>query len=155
MASPGNGNRYALCGTARYSLQIPYMKVSVGFDNVSFKRIAIGVLAVLATDGIWLGGLSRYFGVYEGRIDDMPTWQLMTAMIMYAVVSAIVASAIVPSSTVNAMKLGAFVGFFAFFVFNVTTWGTNKKWSAMTALTDTAYGTVAWSILLGAQAMLG
>ena len=131
------------------------MKVSVELDNISFKRIAIGILAVLATDGIWLGALSKYLGVYEGRIDDMPTWQLMTAMVMYAIVSALVASAIVPSSLSDAVKLGAFIGFFAFFVFNVTTWGTNKKWSAMTALIDTTYGTVAWSILLGAQAMLG
>ena len=131
------------------------MKVSVGLDNVSFKRVAIGVLAVLATDGIWLGALSRYLGVYEGHIDSLPTWRYMTAMIMYALIAAVVASAIVPPSDYDAVKLGAFLGFFAFSVFNVTSWGINKKWSGTTALIDTTYGTVAWSLLLGAQAMLG
>ena len=130
------------------------MKVSVGFDNISLKRIAVGVLAVLATDGIWLGALSRYLGVYDGHVDSLPTWRYMTAMILYALIAALVASAIVPPSNYNAMKLGAFTGFFAFSVFNVTSWGINKKWSGTTALIDTTYGTVAWSLLLGAQAML-
>lgn len=131
------------------------MKVSVGFDNVSFKRVAIGVLAVLATDGIWLGGLSRYLGVYEGHVDSLPTWRYMTSMILYALVTAMVSSAFVTPSEYDAMKFGAFLGFFAFSVFNVTSWGINKKWSGTTALIDTTYGSVAWSLLLGAQAMLG
>jgi len=131
------------------------MNVSVGFNNISLKRIAIGILAVLVTDGIWLGCLSKYLGVYEGRIDDMPTWRLMTAMAMYAIIATVVASAIVPSNYYDAMKLGAALGFFAFFVFNVTSWGINKKWSATTALIDTTYGTVAWAFLLGTQTILG
>jgi len=148
-------NKNPLCATPRYSLQIPHMKVSVGFDNLSLKRIAAGILTVLAIDGIWLGGLSRYLGVYDGHVDSLPTWRYMTAMILYALIAAIVSSAIIPPSNCDAMKLGALVGFFAFSVFNVTSWGINKKWSATTALIDTTYGTVAWSLLLGGQSMIG
>jgi len=117
------------------------------------KRVLIGFLTLLVGDGLWLGVISKHFGLYAKAIDNTG-WGPMgagLAIALYALISAAFAALMRPLSVQNALILGACAGFAVFTAFNITAVFIHDKWSVPLALVDTTYGTLAWSAMVYAQ----
>jgi uncharacterized membrane protein len=126
------------------------MLATLGYDGTTYlRKFLVGLMALLIGDGIWLGIISRRLGTYAGAIDKNVSGTVAALGILcYAAISAAFAALITPASAQDAAIVGALVGFLVFSAFNITTVVINAKWTPSIALTDTVYGTCAWTAML-------
>jgi uncharacterized membrane protein len=116
----------------------------------TFTRFAVGVLAFMLLDGIWLGVLMRDF--YRDRLAPIarmadgsmaPNWT--AALVVYLLLGLGIALLAAPraSSVVSAAAYGALFGFVVYGVYDFTNYSTLRQWPLTLTLVDVAWGATA------------
>jgi|SRR6187399_7875 len=116
----------------------------------TIKLAAIGAVAFMALDGVWLGWLmSRFYRDQLGpllRLGDRgmaPNWP--AAVIVYALLGTGIALFVIPrASTVSfAAAYGALFGLVVYGVYDFTNYSTLRQWPLALTLADVAWGIAA------------
>ena len=116
------------------------------------KLAAIGAVAFMVLDGIWLGLLMKNFYREQlapiVRLSDggiAPNWP--AAFVVYALLGIGIAVFVMPrASTVPvAAAYGALFGLVVYGVYDFTNYSTLRQWPLMLTLADVAWGAVASS----------
>ena len=125
------------------------------FAPLFWRKLVIGFVSLLASDGIWLGLVARHFGLYTKHVyeKNLGIGAMVFAVSLYAIISAAYGALVYPTSQNNALVIGALTGFLVFSAFNITSVAINGKWDTRIALIDTLYGTTAWAIMMYLQNM--
>jgi len=121
--------------------------ISIG---LAVKLAAVGAVAFLALDGVWLGLLMKNFyreqlapivRLADGRI--APNWP--AAFAVYILLGAGMALFVIPrAATVSsAAALGALFGLVVYGVYDFTNYSTLRQWPLVLTLADTAWGALA------------
>jgi uncharacterized membrane protein len=118
--------------------------------GLTIKLAAVGALAFMVLDGIWLGLLMKNFYRTQlapiARLADggiAPNWP--AAFVVYALLGAGIALFVVPrASTVSsAAAFGALFGLVVYGVYDFTNFSTLRQWPFVLTLADTAWGVLA------------
>ena len=110
-------------------------------------RVLFGFLFLVVCDGLWFW--SMYPRVYAACFERPRRKRVRVGcLVSYAAVGALISSAVRSHDTGDAASVGAVLGFLLFFTFNVTMYGVNEAYSLFVCMMDTAYGTIAWTLLL-------
>jgi len=123
----------------------------------TFKRAAIGAVAFMVLDGVWLGVLMKNF--YRDqlapivRLGDggiVPNWP--AAFIVYVLLGTGIAVFVIPrASTVSlAAAYGALFGLVVYGVYDFTNYSTLRQWPFVLTLADVAWGAVASGVCAAA-----
>jgi uncharacterized membrane protein len=111
------------------------------------RLYVLTVIVFLAIDVVWIGTVVS--GVYQRRLGhllaDAPVWA--PALIFYAIyVLGILVFAVLPGleaeSLGRTVALGAFLGFFAYATFDLTSMALFKDFPLFVVITDLLWGTV-------------
>ena len=116
----------------------------------TLKLAAIGAVAFMALDGVWLGLLMKNF--YRAQLAPIvrlanggiaPNWP--AAFVVYALLGTGIALFVLPrASTVPlAAAYGALFGLVVYGVYDFTNYSTLRQWPFVLALADTAWGALA------------
>ena len=117
----------------------------------TFKLAAIGAVAFMVLDGVWLGLLMKTF--YRQQLapivrlaDDggiAPNWP--AAFVVYAMLGLGIAAFVMPrAETVSAAAAyGALFGLVVYGVYDFTNYSTLRQWPFALTLADVAWGAVA------------
>lgn len=116
----------------------------------TIKIAALGAIAFMVLDGIWLGVLMKNFYRHQlapivrlanGRM--APNWP--AAMVVYVLLGSGIAVFVIPrASTVSlAAAYGALFGLVVYGVYDFTNYSTLRQWPLVLALADLAWGAVA------------
>ncbi len=111
---------------------------------------AIGAVAFMVLDGVWLGVLMKNF--YRDQLAPIvrladggiaPNWP--AAFVVYALLGTGIAVFVIPRApTVSlAAAYGALFGLVVYGVYDFTNYSTLRQWPLVLALTDLAWGMVA------------
>lgn len=111
---------------------------------------AVGGLAFMVLDGIWLGVLMKNF--YREQLAPIvrladggiaPNWP--AALVVYALLGLGIALFVVPRSTtfLSAAVYGGLFGLVVYGVYDFTNYSTLRQWPFVLALADVAWGVVA------------
>src|SRR6187549_407538 len=123
------------------------MRTSLG---LTLKLAAVGAVAFMVLDGVWLGLLMKNF--YREQLAPIvrladggiaPNWP--AAFVVYILLGAGIAVFVIPrASTVSlAAANGALFGLVVYGVYDFTNYSTLRQWPFVLALADTAWGAVA------------
>jgi len=118
--------------------------------GMTFKLAAVGAVAFMLLDGVWLGLLMRNF--YRERLAPIvrladggiaPNWP--AAFVVYALLGAGIALFVIPraGSISLAAAYGALFGLVVYGVYDFTNYSTLRQWPFVLTLADTAWGTLA------------
>ena len=118
--------------------------------GLTIKLAAVGAVAFLVLDGVWLGLLMKHF--YREQLAPIvrlanggmaPNWP--AALVVYALLGTGIALFVIPqASTVSsAAALGALFGLVVYGVYDFTNFATLRQWPFAVTLVDVAWGTVA------------
>ena len=118
----------------------------------TLKLAALGALAFMVLDGVWLGLLMK--GFYRAQLAPIvrladggiaPNWP--AALVVYALLGAGIALFVIPRAlTVSAAAAyGALFGLVVYGVYDFTNYSTLRQWPFVLTLADVAWGAVASS----------
>src|SRR5512134_3834252 len=116
----------------------------------TLKLAAVGALAFMVLDGLWLGVLMKTF--YREQLAPIvrladggiaPNWP--AALVVYVLLGAGIALFVIPrASTVwSAAGYGALFGLVVYGVYDFTNYSTLRQWPFVLVLVDVAWGIVA------------
>ena len=116
----------------------------------ALKLAAVGALAFMVLDGLWLGVLMKNFyrdqlapnmRLSEGAI--APNWP--AALVVYALLGAGIALFVIPRAPTlgSAAGYGALFGLVVYGVYDFTNYSTLRQWPFVLTLADVAWGAVA------------
>jgi uncharacterized membrane protein len=116
----------------------------------TIKLAALGAVAFMVLDGIWLGVLMKQF--YRDQLAPIvrladggiaPNWP--AAFVVYALLGTGIALFVIPrASTVSlATVYGALFGLVVYGVYDFTNYSTLRQWPFVLTLADVAWGAVA------------
>ena len=116
----------------------------------TIKLAALGAVAFMVLDGVWLGVLMKNFyrdqlapivRLADGRI--APNWP--AAFVVYALLGTGIAVFVIPrASTVSsAAAYGALFGLVVYGVYDFTNYSTLRQWPLALTLADVAWGIAA------------
>lgn len=116
----------------------------------TIKLAALGAVAFMVLDGVWLGVLMKNF--YRGQLAPIarlaeggmaPNWP--AAFVVYALLGTGIALFVIPRApTVSlAAAYGALFGLVVYGVYDFTNYSTLRQWPFVLTLADAAWGTVA------------
>ena len=99
--------------------------------GLTIKLAAVGAVAFMVLDGVWLGLLMKHF------------WP--AALVVYVLLGTGIALFVIPrASTVSsAAAFGALFGLVVYGVYDFTNYATLRQWPFALTLVDVAWGTVA------------
>jgi uncharacterized membrane protein len=114
------------------------------------KLAAVGAVAFMVLDGIWLGLVMKHF--YREQLAPIvrladggiaPNWP--AAVVVYVLLGAGIALFVIPrASTVpSAAAFGALLGLVVYGVYDFTNYSTLRQWPFVLTLADLAWGTTA------------
>ena len=114
------------------------------------KLAAVGAVAFMVLDGIWLGVLMKNF--YRNQLAPIvrladggiaPNWP--AALVVYALLGTGIALFVIPrAATVSLAALyGALFGLVVYGVYDFTNYSTLRQWPFVLTLADVAWGTAA------------
>ena len=116
----------------------------------TLRLAAIGAVAYMVLDGIWLGLLMKSF--YRDQLAPIvrladggiaPNWP--AALVVYALLGIGIALFVIPrASTISsAAGYGAMLGLVVYGVYDFTNYSTLRQWPFVLVLADVAWGAVA------------
>jgi uncharacterized membrane protein len=116
----------------------------------TIKLAALGAVAFMVLDGIWLGVLMKNF--YRQQLAPIvrladggiaPNWP--AALVVYALLGIGIALFVIPhaSTALQAAAYGALFGLVVYGVYDFTNYSTLRQWPFVLVLADVAWGTVA------------
>ena len=116
----------------------------------TIKLAAIGAVAFMVLDGVWLGLLMKNF--YREQLGPIvrladggiaPNWP--AALVVYMLLGMGIALFVIPrASTVSsAAAVGALFGLVVYGVYDFTNYATLRQWPFVLTLADVAWGAVA------------
>jgi uncharacterized membrane protein len=117
----------------------------------TLKLAAIGAVAFMVLDGVWLGVLMKNF--YRDQLAPIvrlgdsggiaPNWP--AAFVVYALLGTGIALFVIPrAATVPlAAAYGALLGLVVYGVYDFTNYSTLRQWPLVLTLADVAWGTAA------------
>jgi len=116
----------------------------------TIKLAAIGAVAFMLLDGVWLGLLMKNF--YRQQLAPIvrladggiaPNWP--AAIVVYVLLGTGIALFVIPrASTVSsAAAVGALFGLVVYGVYDFTNYATLRQWPFVLTLADVAWGTAA------------
>jgi uncharacterized membrane protein len=123
----------------------------------TFKLAAIGAIAYMLLDGVWLGLLMKNF--YREQLAPIvrlanggiaPNWA--AACVVYVMLGTGVAVFVIPRApTVSlAAAYGALFGLVVYGVYDFTNYSTLRQWPFALTLADVAWGTLASAVCAAA-----
>ena len=126
----------------------------------TLKLAAMGAVAFMVLDGIWLGLLMKNF--YRDQLAPIvrlsdggiaPNWP--AALVVYALLGTGIALFVIPrASTVPlAAGYGALFGLVVYGVYDFTNYSTLRQWPFVLTLADVAWGSVATAACAAAVKM--
>jgi len=118
--------------------------------GLTIKMAAIGAVAFMVLDGVWLGLLMKTF--YRDQLAPIvrlanggiaPNWP--AALVVYALLGTGIALFVIPRApTVPlAAAYGAMFGLVVYGVYDFTNYSTLRQWPLVLAFADAAWGVVA------------
>ena len=118
--------------------------------GTTIKLAAVGAVAFMVLDGIWLGLLMRTF--YREQLAPIvrlanggiaPNWP--SAFVVYVLLGVGIALFVVPraSTLSSAAAFGALFGLVVYGVYDFTNYSTLRQWPFVLTLADTAWGAMA------------
>jgi uncharacterized membrane protein len=118
--------------------------------GLTIRLAAVGALAFMLLDGVWLGLLMKNF--YRGQLAPIvrladggiaPNWP--AAFVVYVLLGAGIALFVIPrASTVSsAAAFGALFGLVVYGVYDFTNYSTLRQWPFALTLVDVAWGSLA------------
>jgi uncharacterized membrane protein len=118
--------------------------------GLTIKLAAVGAVAFMVLDGIWLGLLMKNF--YRQQLAPIvrladggiaPHWP--AAFVVYALLGAGIALFVIPrAATISlAAAYGAVFGLVVYGVYDFTNYSTLREWPFVLTLADTAWGALA------------
>ena len=118
--------------------------------GLTIKLAAVGAVAFMVLDGIWLGLLMKNF--YRQQLAPIvrladggiaPHWP--AACVVYALLGAGIALFVIPrAATISlAAAYGAVFGLVVYGVYDFTNYSTLREWPFVLTLADTAWGALA------------
>lgn len=121
--------------------------------GTTIKLAALGAVAFMVLDGVWLGLLMKNF--YREQLAPIvrlvdggiaPNWP--AAVVVYALLGTGIALFVIPRATTpaSAAGLGALLGLVVYGVYDFTNYSTLRQWPFVLTLADTAWGTLACAI---------
>ena len=116
----------------------------------TIKNAALGAIAFMVLDGVWLGVLMKNF--YRDQLAQIvrlanggiaPNWP--AAFVVYVLLGTGIALFVIPrASTASlAAAYGALFGLVVYGVYDFTNYSTLRQWPLVLALADVAWGAVA------------
>ena len=116
----------------------------------TIKLTAVGAVAFMVLDGVWLGLLMKSF--YIGQLAPIarvvngrmaPNWP--AAFVVYVLLGLGIALLVIPraSTTSLAAGYGALFGLVVYGVYDFTNYSTLRQWPFVVTLADVAWGTAA------------
>jgi uncharacterized membrane protein len=119
----------------------------------TIKLAALGAMAFMVLDGVWLGLLMKNF--YRAQLAPIvrlanggiaPNWP--AAFVVYALLGVGVALFVIPRapSISLAAVYGALLGLVVYGVYDFTNYSTLREWPFVLTLADVAWGVVATAI---------
>lgn len=116
----------------------------------TLKLAAVGALAFMVLDGLWLGVLMKTF--YRDQLAPIvrlvngsiaPNWP--AALVVYALLGTGIALFVIPraSTAWSAAGYGALFGLVVYGVYDFTNYSTLRQWPFVLTLADVAWGIVA------------
>jgi uncharacterized membrane protein len=118
--------------------------------GTTIKLAAVGAVAFMVLDGVWLGLLMKNF--YREQLAPIvrlenggiaPNWP--AAFVVYALLGTGIAVFVVPraSTLSSAAAFGALLGLVVYGVYDFTNYSTLRQWPFALTLADTAWGALA------------
>ena len=118
--------------------------------GLTIKMAAVGAVAFMVLDGVWLGLLMKNF--YREQLAPIvrladggiaPNWP--AAFVVYALLGAGIALFVIPraATTSLAAAYGAVFGLVVYGVYDFTNYSTLRQWPFVLTLADTAWGALA------------
>jgi uncharacterized membrane protein len=118
--------------------------------GTTIKLAAVGAVAFMVLDGVWLGLLMKNF--YREQLAPIvrladggiaPNWP--AAFVVYALLGAGIALFVIPRAPTvsSAAGLGALLGLVVYGVYDFTNYSTLRQWPFALTLADTAWGSLA------------
>src|SRR3954452_9359157 len=118
--------------------------------GLTIKLAALGAVAFMVLDGVWLGVLMKNF--YRDQLAPIvrladggiaPNWP--AAIVVYALLGTGIAMFVIPrASTASlAAAYGALFGLVVYGVYDFTNYSTLRQWPFVLTLSDVAWGTAA------------
>jgi uncharacterized membrane protein len=118
----------------------------------TIKLAAVGALAFMVLDGVWLGVLMKNF--YRGQLAPIvrladggiaPNWP--AAFLVYVLLGAGIALFVVPraATTAAAAGYGALFGLVVYGVYDFTNYSTLRQWPFALTMADVTWGAAASS----------
>ena len=125
------------------------------------KTVAIGAVAFMVLDGVWLGLLMKNF--YRDQLAQIvrlsnggiaPNWP--SALVVYILLGIGIAVFVIPraSSVSLAAIYGALFGLVVYGVYDFTNYSTLRQWPFVLTLTDVAWGAAASAVTAAAVRMV-
>ena len=115
-----------------------------------WKKFLIGIPIIVALDVVWIGILMR--SMYKEHIKKARRFSVQIGgFVTYAIVASAIAAFFDSDDSDSVVATGSLMGFWVFFVFNLTTYATNADWPLYVAVLDTTYGTAQGLILFLVQ----
>jgi uncharacterized membrane protein len=116
----------------------------------TLKLAAVGAVAFMVLDGVWLGVVMKDF--YRAQLEPIvrlanggiaPNWP--AALVVYACLGTGLAFFVVPraSTTLMAAAYGALFGIVVYGVYDFTNYSTLRQWPFVLTMVDVAWGGVA------------
>ena len=127
----------------------------------TLKLAAIGAVAFMLLDGVWLGLLMKHF--YREQLAPIvrlangaiaPNWP--AALVVYALLGTGIALFVIPRapSVPLAAAYGALFGLVVYGVYDFTNYSTLRQWPLVLACADVAWGVVASAAAAAAVRMV-
>src|SRR3954454_15769455 len=118
--------------------------------GTTIKLVAMGAVAFMVLDGVWLGLLMKNF--YREKLGPIvrladggiaPNWP--AALVVYVLLGAGIALFVIPraSTVASAAAFGALFGLVVYGVYDFTNYSTLRQWPFVLTLADVAWGTAA------------
>ena len=116
----------------------------------TLKLAALGAVAYMVLDGVWLGLLMKNF--YRAQMAPIARWadggiapNWPAALVVYALLGAGIALFVIPraSSLPQAAAYGALLGLVVYGVYDFTNYSTLRQWPLALTLVDAAWGVAA------------
>jgi uncharacterized membrane protein len=118
--------------------------------RLGFQSLAlVGIPLIFCSDLLWLGWATGvWYGGYRALRDGpgaaVSPATKQAAIFAHAVVAGVARSLIICDSVSEAAGIGALVGFYTYFTFNITMCGM-VPWGVSSWLPDIIYGTALWT----------
>ena len=121
--------------------------------GTTIKLAALGAVAFMVLDGVWLGLLMKNF--YREQLAPIvrlahggiaPNWP--SALVVYVLLGTGIAIFVIPraATMASAASLGALLGLVVYGVYDFTNYSTLRQWPFVLTLADTAWGTFACAL---------